>query len=151
MRTLIALLFTASLLACANTKHMPPESNQTTIQNAESDYFIISQGGGFTGAYETFLVQRDGKIFQLIDNVDSSTFIGQLAVEKTELLFAELVEIDLKNGAISPAGNMNYSFTSYLKGTKHTLTWADGAQPEKPIYDFYQKAMLEVRASINNK
>ena len=144
MKTLFAFLFTASLIACANTKTMSPESNQKTIQKAESDYFIISQGGGFTGKYETFVVYREGKIVLLTGESDSTSF-GQLTPEKANSLFEALPGLGVTTQSLCAPGNMNYSLTVFLNGTKNTLTWADMVTPNAAIFSFFNTAMAEVR------
>jgi len=144
MKQIIVLFFAASLLACANHKKMTTPEAEIEAQKVLSDYFVISQGGGFTGAYETYLVQKDGKIIQLGMQSDSTTY-GAMAPETADSLFAALPSLGITERAISPAGNMNYSITTFINGTKKTLSWADMAKPNDAILNFYKFALLEIK------
>jgi len=144
MKKILVLFFAASLLACANHKKMTAQKSEVETQKVATDYFIISQGGGFTGAYETYLVQKDGKVIA-IQNQSDSTYLRTLAPETVDSLFSELPKLGISTKALSPPGNMNYAITTFIDGTKNTLSWADAAMPNEAILSFYKFALLEVK------
>ena len=142
MKKNVFLFFAASLVACANHKKITP--SELEKQNVSSDYFIISQGGGFTGAYETYLVQKEGKVIA-IQNQSDSTYLRTLAPETVDSMFQVLPNLGITTTALSPPGNMNYALITFIDGTKNTLTWADAAKPNEAILTFYKYALLEVK------
>lgn len=131
-------------MACTTHKNAAQNTSEIPVEKTATDYFIISQGGGFTGAYETFLVQKDGTIIQL-KNQNDSTLIGQMAPEIVDSLFNALPNLVISDRAISPPGNMNYAIITFINGTKNTVTWADAAKPNEAILSFYTFALLEVK------
>lgn len=122
-------------------KQDSPDSQQ---KRTISDYFIVSQGGGFTGAYESYLVYRNGRIIQLIGETDSS-YIATLAPETTDSLFQTLLSLNIPDKALSAPGNMNYEITTCLNSDKKTLKWSDNERPDDAIMRFYTFVLLEVK------
>jgi len=142
MKNFTFFLLLLSFAACAQTTKMT-----TTKKNAKDDlgsYFIISQGGGFTGMYETFLALRNGTVNRILENQDT-VFYKAFKSTTADSLFQMMNAIDLSGEKNSAPGNMNFSLIIFKDGKEQGLSWADNKTPSKEVLDFYHLAFSEIK------
>jgi hypothetical protein len=143
MKNLMLFLMCLSFTACAQTNKLTSDSVE--LKSKHDPYFIVSQGGGFTGKYETFMVLKSGLVNKLGENQDT-VFYKELPWKTADSLFQMMEAIDFHEERSSAVGNMNYSLTIFKNGKNQRLSWADNKSPKKEVLDFYQFALKTIKA-----
>jgi hypothetical protein len=106
-----------------------------TAQNIKS--FTIGKGGGFTGRFETYLVQEDGNVYKVNQNNADGVFIK---IDKKQIaeIFKKFEQLTIAEDSFSHPGNIS-SFIRYQADNKtYEIKWGSpGMKPPQKYADFF--------------
>jgi hypothetical protein len=123
---LIFLVTSAALSACRGQKEV---GNSTEVEES----IIISQGGGFTGAYDYFQLLSDGSVFRLDETGKQLQLQGKLTEAQSTYYFDEMKEYSRNEKPFQNPGNMSKSLTLESESESFVYVWDAGSEdvPEK--------------------
>lgn len=136
------IAFFVLLISCSGTKNMPVK---TVDQTQHEEFIIISQGGGFTGVYESYMIKSTGDVFQINAAEKDSLQIGKLNGLINDSLFTIARSLNFSEATNTAPGNMTYRIMVNLEDRKQEVSWADDAKQKKDILLFFEYAFLEVK------
>lgn len=140
-------LIAFTIVACGNQKTVVTEEVTETESPKEMAYFIIGEGGGFTGMYEQYKVSETGEVesWNNIENQTTKT-VGKLDETVVKDLFKRLRKLKLEENPVNAPGNMNYSINYVDNERAYTVLWSDNNSPSVDVLAFYKEAMNAVRS-----
>jgi len=99
----------------------------------------FGSGGGFTGAYNEFILNGKGNLSSIKAFTSDTSLIKKIDNKTLKKIFKALESKAIKNTTLNQSGNMN-SFIKFYSNNKliHSYQWADGAIPPQEIKDLYQ-------------
>jgi len=138
LRLLPLLCFGLLLGQCKSTRY--------TTDNLPEKQLLFGSGGGFAGAYTTYILLENGQCFRLRQPGDQMEALPNLGRSATKKLWAEADALAMKDYAYNNPGNMSYYLEIKQDSTRNRLTWSDMAPVERQdILDFYQKLMNSIK------
>lgn len=108
-------------------------------------YLLIGEGGGFTGAYNEYIVYPNGRVEVWDELEQESIFKGNITKQEAAAIFDKWGEIGELGRAGGKPGNMNYRIGYYENGTVKTLRWSDSQAVEDSILEFYNSTYKLLR------
>lgn len=125
--TLSTYLFLAiTFSACKQNKiiEAPNDANEN-----RSGYFIVGEGGGFTGLYEQYKIKQNGDIEAYDFNTEAYTLIKKVKESDVEVFFTQIEELNLAEVEVNIPGNMSqYIEINYNGIDEHIITWELGSR-----------------------
>ena len=143
MKYTYLILIALTLFSCKQKQAI----NNTANENAS--YFIIGQGGGFSGQYEQFKISSTGIIERF--DANSQEYLGLRSLDKKEVkpLFDEIKQLGLYEYELDQRGNM----TSYIllpaekNQAENNIYWPMGeAEVDQGLQSFFDKAWAICKA-----
>ena len=151
MKFLFPALFLALMLnSCKTTAPTPVEENtstevkETEVATTGKGYFIIGEGGGFTGLYTQYKVSENGKVEIYNEEDESFTLKGKLASATAKEIFTQLRVLKLNEYEFYKPGNLNYRIKIPGEPRANLITWSDSNSPDEEVLLFYKKVMNEI-------
>lgn len=118
------LVFTFS--ACKQNKII--ETPNDSKEN-KTGYFIVGEGGGFTGLYEQYKIKQNGDIEAYDFNTDAYTLLKKVKESDVEVFFTKIDELELAEVEVNIPGNMSQYIEINYNGIKeHIITWELGSR-----------------------
>ena len=145
-----ALFLTLMLNSCKTTTPSTEDSNTNTEATttktpvAETTYFIIGEGGGFTGLYTQYKVTNNGKVELYNEKEDSFTMFGNLPSATAKKTFAKLAELKLYEYEYYKPGNLNYRIRIPGDYKDNLIIWSDSNSPDEDVLIFFKNVMNEI-------
>ena len=129
-----------------NTETKPqPEAEKPEAEIAET-YFIIGEGGGFTGVYEQYKISNNGTVAAWDGTTSkSSTETQMLGKKTTAKFFNDLEKLNIAGMQLNQPGNMNYSINLVTPNGASTILWSDNFSPSIEVLTFYKEVMNTIR------
>ncbi|MCB0480685.1 MAG: hypothetical protein KDC83_04595 [Flavobacteriales bacterium] len=147
--TIFILITSLVLLSCSSQKNVPNEAtkNATTEQafSMKYAYFIISEGGGFTGEYQTYKIQNSGDVFSLNNESKFYEKIGTFDKNAMDAFSLQINALDLESLDLNQPGNISFSIEIPLKSDVKKLTWSEERPAPEKIQTFYSEVKSAIR------
>ncbi len=138
--SLICLSILFMIASCGGSKTV--EGNSKTEKEM---YLLIGQGGGFTGAYDEYILYPDGRVEVWDEKEQESVFKGNISKTEASAIFESWAKLsDLQVPAGKP-GNMNYRIGFHTNGTVKTFSWSDNQNIDASISEFYNNTFQLLR------
>ncbi len=135
---IIVLIGVLSFASCASKK----ESNTTKMDEIKG-YLIFGQGGGFTGAYQEYILRPNGEVEKWNEREGRSEKTGKIAVEEARTAFDTWATLIEEIGPINTSpGNMNYRITRITDEGEVSIRWSDAKVPSAIVDEYYRKYYL---------
>lgn len=134
-------------VACSGTKKL-----------TEPRKIKFSHGGGFSGAYTSFIIDENGNVEKSQGVVSQFSKLGKLKKETTKQLFSFYDNAKLGSIDMMSYSNMNYSITMMQDSSQHKLMWENnqaGSENIQKFYDIYMKIieneLLPSKVEVHNE
>jgi len=122
----------------------PTEVKETEEPTSDKGYFIIGEGGGFTGLYTQYKVSENGKVELYNEEDESFTLKGKLASATAKEIFTQMRVLKLNEYEYYKPGNLNYRIKIPGEPRTNLITWSDSNSPDEEVLVFYKKVMNEI-------
>lgn len=129
MRNSFLLICTLLLISCASQK------KQTESQPGFNE-ISFGSGGGFTGSVNKNMLNKDGKVYKMIDGKPEK--INRIKKPEINDISEFIKIIDFKNIKISDKGNFTYFIEIETNGLMNRTTWTDSSQAPE-LKELYKK------------
>ena len=142
-----AILLAFMLNSCTTVKPVGDENGTSTevkeIEKpvVELSYFIIGEGGGFTGLYTQYKVWNSGKVELYNEEKDSFSEKGDLPSAVAKEIFEEVANLGLVEYEFYKPGNLNYRIKIPNAAQENLIVWSDNQSPSEDVLIFYKKVM----------
>ena len=139
----VFIVFAIGGFHCKSVKELPAE---TGVSSEKSLILEFGSGGGFTGAYSSFLIHSSGEIYEKNTNVKDDIELPSITSKEAEAYFNQAKEAGIKTINFNKPGNMS-KYIHLTEGEKtYRVTWAfDGDNPSTPIKDLYNDLSKLIR------
>lgn len=107
------LLLFLSSISCSTSKNTVPTDNGVS-------YFIVGEGGGFSGTYIQYKIHINGEIEEYNFRDNSYTRIAKTSAKEVAIFFQQLESLNLEELEISSPGNLS----QYIETKDHKLVWS---------------------------
>lgn len=115
-----------------------------TAQNARS--FTIGKGGGFTGRFETYLVQDNGNVYKINQN-DAEEVIVKIDKKKIAEIFNMFEQLNITEDSFSHPGNISSFIRYQIDNKTYEIKWGSpGMKPPQKYADFFDFVWNSIRA-----
>lgn len=148
MKRLRHLLLVFVPLACST---LACNSSKYTTENLPEPQLIFGNGGGITGATNSYILLENGQLFQKNSLTDSTKEVTPISKKQAKLLYQQVQELKIDSLEFNHPGNRYFFIQHLQEGTRHELTWGDmNHKIPKEIETFY-KSLFEIVNSQNDK
>lgn len=112
-------------------------SSGKLANDATSEKLVFGSGGGFTGMYVSFEIDKDGRVFNILPD-KSLNEVKKLRKRQTREIFAEAGQLKISQPAFNHPGNMTWFIKYSITGDSTEFKWGDAnfSVPGE-IKDFY--------------
>lgn len=131
------------LMSCGETKNVAT-TEQPATEEVPTSFFIIGEGGGFTGAYEQYKVLENGQVKVWNGEDESTAPLGTLPEKEVSELFQSIQKLNFEGLPFKP-GNMNYSINLVTSEGAQIIQWSDQNFPDVEVVSFYKTTMNLIR------
>lgn len=133
---------------CKNSKNTTEQQPKTTMQKDNNLKYCVGKGGGFTGAYEEFMLYENGKVYKRDFVYERDVFKKQLTEAERSYFLEKINEIGLEGLDINQPGNMSYYFkVKQGEQTINTILWgANSYYPDKKLEAFHKEFFEKLSA-----
>lgn len=140
IRIFLLTLFASMLSMCASTK-------QYTLDELPDERLIFSFGGGFTGAYEFYMLLPNGQLFHKRQVTTGLSFREFEPVDRKEAkdLFETYQKQEFSELGYNDPGNMSYTI-QYIspKDTSQVIWGGSEVKPEEELRTYWRRLMQVV-------
>lgn len=141
----IFVLFALALISCKSQNVNNQQMEYPKNEEANSLFFIIGSGGGFTGKYNQFKVYDTGKVKKLNEATETYETYTEIEKELITDYFTELEALNISERKFDHPGNMTFFIQVMLENELHTIKWGDIKYPiNNAIELYYEKVMTEI-------
>ncbi len=151
MKSIFTIFFIALILNSCNLlkpnnidTNTSTEVEETVTPTTKTSYFIISEGGGFTGLYTQYKVSENGKVELYNEENDSFSLKGKLTSAAAKEIFDQLSDLRLAEYEYYKPGNLNYRIRIPGEPRDNLIIWSDSNSPDEKVLHFYKKVMNEI-------
>ncbi|PKP50779.1 MAG: hypothetical protein CVT95_02210 [Bacteroidetes bacterium HGW-Bacteroidetes-12] len=148
---IISLIIALSLvfITCKSKEQTADNKPKEVIKKDNSLKYCVGKGGGFTGAYEEFMLYENGKVYKRDFVYERDVFKKQLSEVELNYFLEKINEIGLEGMDINQPGNMSYYFkVKQGEQTINTIIWGSNSYyPDKKLEAFH-KEFFEKLASL---
>lgn len=117
-------------------------SKKIASEQAEGS-FILGSGGGFTGAYETYRIHKNGKIEKQNADFENYSFLNEIPSDSAKACFKTLDAMALEGHIFDQPGNMTY----FIELEGNTIKWGrSGHTIRADIENFFERTRKMIRA-----
>ena len=139
------IILCACLFSCKSTK----ESGIGKIQNVKDDQlrkYCVGKGGGFTGAYDEYILYENGKVFKYDFSYDREIYLKELTTTELVFFLEKIDLLSLEGVAINEPGNMS-SYIEVREGdlSINKIVWgAHQYYPPNELLTFHKELFLKL-------
>lgn len=145
---LLVLIISSFFIGCKNSATLPERIGDVL----EGEYlplrYAVGRGGGFTGDYQEYILQENGKVFKYDFNYDREVFTKQLSPEELTYFMKRINSLDLDGISIYEPGNMTY-YIEIREGelSINKIVWGHGNYyPPKELVLFHEELFKKLAA-----
>ncbi len=142
MRQIIYVFIAILLTACGGTKSVDVKQRGDNVKEV---YLLVGEGGGFTGAYNEYILYPDARVEVWDEMEQESIYKGSVTKKEAADIFEKWGEIGQIEVPNSRPGNMNYRIGYYENGVVKTLRWSDSQAVDEAILDFFNSTYQLLR------
>lgn len=147
---LVSIIIVVSFvfINCKNTENKTVTTTKEVIKKDNSLKYCVGKGGGFTGAYEEFMLYENGKVYKRDFVYERDVFKKQLSEVELNYFLGKINEIGLEGMDINQPGNMSYYFkVKQGEQTINTIIWgAHSYYPDKKLEAFHKEFFEKLSA-----
>lgn len=148
---IISLIIALSLvfITCKNQKQTADNKPKEVMKKDSSLKYCVGKGGGFTGAYDEFILYENGNVYKRDFTYNRDVFRKQLTDIERDYFLEKINEMGLEGMDINQPGNMSY-YLEIKQGEQsiNKVIWgAHSYYPDKKLEAFH-KEFFEKLASL---
>ena len=128
IRYLVVIIMLTVLSSCT-------VRNFSKVMEANKDYIIFGNGGGFTGAYNATAIDYEGRIYRQ-DNTDWN-YAGRVSSNAVSQSFKNIKQLANKQKAINQPGNRYYILESNINGERNKWVWGAESEHDESLQLMY--------------
>lgn len=149
---IISLVIALSLvfINCKNKEQTTINKLKNEMKKDNSLKYCVGKGGGFTGAYDEFILYENGKVYKRDFTYSRDVYRKQLTEEERAYFLEKINEMGLEGMDINQPGNMSY-YIEMKQGEQsiNKIIWgAHSYYPDKKLEAFH-KEFFEKLASLD--
>lgn len=137
----IIFVFSLVLIHCKNKEQLTESNPKEVIKKDNSLKYCVGKGGGFTGAYEEFILYENGKVYKRDFVYERDVYLKQLPEAELNYFLEKINEFGFEGMDINQPGNMSYYFKlKQGEQTINTIIWgANAYYPDKKLEAFHKE------------
>lgn len=150
---IISNLLCAQDIRAAGDKMPDVRKTATALTTYKLRQIMVGSGGGITGAFTTYYLLENGKLYGKRSRDTAYTFIGQQTAANTKKVFTTVeVNCKIKTTKFDNPGNI-YKFVQWRKGKlNYKVAWGEVGKTVPANYPrVYDSFMAMIPASLRLK
>lgn len=107
------------------------------------DKVVFGKGGGFTGKYDEYFINKKGDLYKKDPSSAASTLIKSLPSKKIKEVFKDIKNNNLYEVAFNNPYNYSYYIELYKGDKSNRIVWGNATNPPpSEVTSVFQKLML---------
>ncbi len=118
------LIYTYSFLLILFSCKTAEEVKSVSNINVDNKRYAVGKGGGFTGAYDEYILNEDGKVYKYDFKYDREIFFKELSKADLVYLLEKIETLSLDGIEINQPGNISYYIDVRIgKASINKIVW----------------------------
>ncbi|MRI00690.1 hypothetical protein GH721_09150 [Kriegella sp. EG-1] len=123
------------------------KSQQYTFDELPDKQLVFGNGGGMTGAINTYVLIENGQLFRTSSLTKEVVELDAITKKEVKAIFLKLEELSISKLDFNHPGNRYYFLEEVSLDKKHRIVWgAEDHKISKEYSDFYKqlKKLIEL-------
>ncbi|MEO9892309.1 hypothetical protein [Aurantibacter sp.] len=116
------------------------KSQQYTFEELPDKQIVFGNGGGMTGATNTYVLIENGQLFYSNSITKEVTELDAISKKEAKLIFLKLQELSISELDFNHPGNRYYFLEEVSLDNKHRIIWgSEGYKISDEYSNFYKQ------------